>query len=144
MIGLLGLDPDLRLTQLASVEYDSDLAWKPTERHGGKVTLSVSVDKDDADGESIDRKKAKVDFQKKVDTTWVTVKTVKTNAEGIASATITYGRKVWATLIEQKGPLLRRESGPSRSMNGDQTASSSSWTSSGLRSMSAAFMLSSR
>lgn len=98
-IGLRGNDTSLDLTQQISVKYDSDLTWKPAERHGGKVTLTVSVDKDDAAGKAGDWKKAEVDFQKKVGTTWVTVKTVKTNAKGVASATITSGKKVWRAVL---------------------------------------------
>lgn len=105
-IGLRGEQTALDLTQQISVKYDSDLTWKPAERHGGKVTLTVSVDKDDAAGKAGDWKKAEVEFQKKVGTTWVTVKTVKTNAKGVASATITSGKKVWRAVLETSRTVI--------------------------------------
>lgn len=105
-IGLRGDETALNLTQLISVKYDSDLTWKPAERHGGKVTLTVSVDKDNAAGKAGDWKKAEVEFQKKVGTEWVTVKTVKTNAKGIASATITSGKKVWRAVLQTSHTVI--------------------------------------
>lgn len=106
VIGLLGVDTDLRLEQTISVKYDSDLTWNAAERHGKKVTLSVSVDKDDAKGRSSDWKKTAVEFQKKVGTTWVTVKTVKTNAKGTAKVTIKAGVSTWRAVLAGSSTVI--------------------------------------
>ena len=99
-IGLNGVDTDVQLRQTITVKYDSDLTWNAAARHGGKVTLSVNVDKDNAAGKSADWKKADVDFQKKVGSKWVTVKTVKTNAKGVATATVKSGRSVFRAVLD--------------------------------------------
>ena len=39
-------------------------------------------------------------FQKKADAKWVTVKTVKTNAKGVAKATVKAGKSVWRAVVE--------------------------------------------
>lgn len=104
-IGLLGQETDLRLTQEITVKYDSDLHWHAADRHGKKVTLSVSVDRAGASGDDSDWKKAKVVFQKKVGTKWVAVRTVKTDADGDASATFTSTVKVWRAVVESSSTV---------------------------------------
>lgn len=113
-IGLDGIDTDLRLTQEIAVKYDSDLTWNTAERHGKKVTLSVSVDKDDAAGESSDWKKVAVAFQKKVRTTWVTVKTVKTNKKGTAKLTLKAGVSTWRAVLAGSTTVIGATSGGHR------------------------------
>jgi hypothetical protein len=99
-VGIQGTTSSLNLWAEISVKYDSDLKWTAPERTGKKVTLSVSVDKDNAAGKSSDWKKAKVDFQKKVGTKWVTVKTVKTNSKGVATATVKSGKSVFRAVLD--------------------------------------------
>jgi hypothetical protein len=113
-VGLLGQDTDLRLTQEIAVKYDSDLTWNTAERHGKKVTLSVSVDKDDKAGKSSDWKKVSVEFQKKVGTKWVTVKTVKTNSKGAAKATIKAGVTTWRAVLAGSHTVIGATSGGHR------------------------------
>lgn len=98
-VGLLGVDTAYREYHEIAVKYDSDLKWNAAVRHGKKVTLSVSVDKDDAKGKSSDWKKTSVEFQKKVGTKWVTVKTVKTNAKGSAEVTLKAGVSTWRAVL---------------------------------------------
>ena len=99
-IGILGQDTDLRLTKQITVKYDSDLTWHAADRHGKKVTLSVSVDRAGASGEDSDWSRAKVAFQKKVGTAWVTVKTVKTDSDGDAKATFRAKVNVWRAVVK--------------------------------------------
>lgn len=99
-VGLLGQDTDLRLTQEIAVKYDSDLTWHAAERHAGKVTLSVSVDRAGASGKDSAWQKAKVAFQKKVGTTWKTVKTVRTNAAGDAETTVKASVATWRAVVK--------------------------------------------
>lgn len=98
-IGLLGQDTDLRLTQEIAVKYDSDLTWHAADRHAGKVTLSVSVDRAGASGRDSAWSKARVAFQKKVGTTWKTVATVRTDAKGDAEATVRSSSATWRAVV---------------------------------------------
>lgn len=105
-IGLRGVDTELNLTREITVKYDSDLIWHAAERHGRKVVLSVSVDRDGAKGTSSDWKKVPVAFQKKVGTRWVTVKTVRTNGKGVARTRITAGVSAWRAVVAGSGTVV--------------------------------------
>ncbi|GAA2753994.1 hypothetical protein [Amnibacterium kyonggiense] len=98
VIGLRGVDTDLDLTQQIQVKYDSDAALT-TERHGKRVALAVSVDRETESGRAAAWKKVQVHFQKKVDGTWVTVKTTRTDAKGVAKATVKAGKAEWRAVV---------------------------------------------
>lgn len=98
VIGLRGVDTDLDLTQRIEVKYDSDVALV-TKRHGDHVSLAVSVDHQTKSGKDAAWKKVKVDFQKKVGTKWVTVKTVRTGADGVAKTKVEAGKSEWRAVV---------------------------------------------
>ncbi|RIX27547.1 hypothetical protein [Amnibacterium setariae] len=98
VIGLRGLDTQLDLTQRIEVKYDSDVALT-TKRRGEHVSLAVAVDHETRSGDDSAWKKVRVRFQKKVDGKWVTVKTVRTDAKGVAKAKVTAGRSEWRAVV---------------------------------------------
>jgi hypothetical protein len=99
-VGLLGLETKLRLTKQIAVKYDSDIRWQPAERDGKKVTLSAVVEKTGASGTEKAWKRAAVRFQKKVGSSWVTVKSDRTNADGLAIVTISSTVRVWRAVVD--------------------------------------------
>ena len=106
-LGLMGTDTQLSLLDEITVGYDSDLVWKPAKRHHGTVTLEVHADHAKPSGsKDAAWKKVRVEFQKKVGDTWVTVTTKKTNAHGVAKAVFVAGKHVWRAVVESKGTVL--------------------------------------
>ena len=100
-LGLAGTQTSLMITTTIVVKRDSDLVWLPAKRTGHTVTLSVSADHAPASGgKDVKWKKVKVDFQKKVGSTWVTVTTAKTNDHGVAKATFVSGKQIWRAVID--------------------------------------------
>lgn len=79
-------------------KYGSKLSWVSAVRSGGTVTLAARAARYSpfaSFGGYVTWRKAAVLVQKKVGTTWHTVKTVRTNAKGVASARVTGAKRAW-------------------------------------------------
>jgi hypothetical protein len=79
-------------------KYGSKLSWISAVRSGGTVTLAaraVRYSPFATVGGSVTWKKAAVLVQKKIGTTWHTVKTVHTDAKGVVSARVAGAKRAW-------------------------------------------------
>jgi len=79
-------------------KYASKLAWKSVVRSGSHVTLRAVAKRyalSPGFGGYVAWKHAKALVQKRVGSTWHTVKTVRTDRKGVASARVSGGKHAW-------------------------------------------------
>ncbi|MFD1720690.1 hypothetical protein [Amnibacterium endophyticum] len=93
-VGLIGQDTELNLSQQIQIKYDSDVALT-TKRHGKKVLLAVTAERETTSGHQAPWKKVRVLLQKKTDAGWKTVRTLRTNSHGLATAKVKSGKTLW-------------------------------------------------
>jgi hypothetical protein len=92
-----------------TIKYSSHTNFKTAKRSGGKVTLTYQDTHFRLDKTGTSKYRlwagAKVSFQKKVNGTWKTVKTVTTSSHGYAKATITSGKAQWRAITATTGTV---------------------------------------
>lgn len=101
-IGVGGVETDMtNVTQTLVVKYGSDLTWGGATRHGSTVTLRASLDREGRSGKDAAWKKVPVAFQKQVGDVWVTVRTKRTNGNGVAKVTVkAEAGTVWRVVVD--------------------------------------------
>jgi hypothetical protein len=97
-----GFDESVEVVQEDSepmvAKYASKLSWTTATRHGSTVSLQARALRYSpfvSFGGYVKWKHAKVLVQKRVGSTWRTVKAVHTNTKGVASARVTGAKRAW-------------------------------------------------
>jgi hypothetical protein len=99
-VGLAGNDTNLNIRDSFKVRYGTELSWSSASHRDGKsVTLTATVKHDNTKGKATVWSKAVVKFQEKVGSKWKTVKTDKSNSDGVASVTVKAGKHSWRAIV---------------------------------------------
>lgn len=111
-VGSEGFERTVTVVQADSsplvAKYASKLTWLSASRAGSTVTLAAKASRYSpfkSFGGYVTWSSAKVLLQKRVGDTWRTVKTVRTNAKGIATARVSGTQSTWRLVTEDSASV---------------------------------------